>query len=258
MTPRAKIIWINVTDSHETIWHRIVVSAHSTFPVYEGTRDHILGLVTVKAIYANLAAGAAVNVRDLTTPALIVPETLSATALLERFKQSGKHVALVTDATGATAGLISLHNIMEAIVGQLPTLGDRLQPKAIRRDDGRWLVDGALDAAEFERVVTDFPLHTGADRDYSTFAGFITSATSPPKANPSDTPATSSRSSTSTARASTKSFSSPSKTSPPPQHKVRTALRGVPSRPQKNPKLASPVCTPTLWLINEYLPRHRI
>lgn len=173
MTPRAKIIWINVTDSHETIWHRIVVSAHSTFPVYEGTRDRILGFVTVKAIYANLAAGAAVNVRDLTTPALIVPETLSATALLERFKQSGKHVALVTDATGATAGLISLHNIMEAIVGQLPSLGDRLQPKAIRRDDGRWLVDGALDAAEFERVVTDFPLHAGPERTYSDFAGFI-------------------------------------------------------------------------------------
>lgn len=173
MTPRAKIIWINVTDSHDVVWHRIVVSAHSTFPVYEGTRDRVLGLVTVKSIYANLAAGAAVSVRDLTTPALFVPESLSASALLERFKQSGKHVALVTDEFGAISGLISLHNIMEAIVGELPSLGDRLKPKAVRRDDGRWLVDGLLDAAEFERVVTDFPLHRGADRDYHTFAGFI-------------------------------------------------------------------------------------
>jgi putative hemolysin len=173
MTPRAKIIWINVTDSHEIIWHRIVVSAHSTFPVYEGTRDRILGLVTVKSIYANLAAGAAVNVRDLTTTALIVPASLSAAALLERFKQTGKHFALVTDEFGTTCGLISLHDIMEAIVGELPSLGDRLKPKAVRRDDGRWLVDGLLDAAEFERIVTDFPLHTGAARDYETFAGFI-------------------------------------------------------------------------------------
>jgi putative hemolysin len=173
MTPRAKIIWINAADTHETIWHRIVVSAHSTFPVYDGSRDQILGLVTVKAIYANLAAGAPVNVRDLTTPALIVPASLPASTLLEKFKQSGKHYALVTDEFGATCGLISLHDIMEAIVGELPSLGDRLKPKAVRRDDGRWLVDGLLDAAEFERAVTDFPLHIGPARDYETFAGFI-------------------------------------------------------------------------------------
>ena len=131
------------------------------------------GLVTVKSIYANLAAGAPVNVRDLTTPALSVPASLPASTLLEKFKQSGKHYALVTDEFGATCGLISLHDIMEAIVGEMPSLGDRLKPKAVRRDDGRWLVDGLLDAAEFERVVTDFPLHPGAARDYETFAGFI-------------------------------------------------------------------------------------
>jgi putative hemolysin len=173
MTPRAKIIWINVTDSHETIWHRIVVSAHSTFPVYEGKRDNVLGLVTVKAIYANLAAGVAVNVRDLTTPALVLPESLSTSALLDRFKTTGKHVALVTDEFGAIAGLVSLHDVIEAIVGELPSPSDRLKPRAVRRDNGSWLVDGMLDAAEFERTVVDFPLHPAGARDYQTFAGFI-------------------------------------------------------------------------------------
>jgi putative hemolysin len=173
MTPRAKIIWINVTDSHDTVWHRIVVSAHSTFPVYEGTRDRVLGFVTIKAIYANLAAGAPVNVRDLTTPALIIPASQPATTLLEKFKQSGKHVALVTDEFGGIAGLVSLHDIMETIVGEMPALGDRLKPRAVRRADGSWLVDGMLDAEDFERSVTDFPLHPAAARDYQTFAGFI-------------------------------------------------------------------------------------
>lgn len=173
MTPRAKIIWINATDTHDTIWHRIVVSAHSTFPVYEGKRDNVLGFVTVKAIYANLAAGAAVNVRDLTTPALVVPDSLSASALLERFKQTAKHVALVTDEFGGISGLVSLHNIMEAVVGELPSPGDRLKPRAMRRDDGSWLVDGMLDTTAFESAVTDFPLHAPAERDYQTFAGFI-------------------------------------------------------------------------------------
>ncbi len=173
MTPRSKIIWINATDSHDTVWHRIVVSAHSTFPVYEGRRDNVLGLVTVKAIYANLAANVPINVRDLTTPALVVPESLPASALLEKFKATGKHVALATDEFGAIAGIVSLHDIMEAIVGDLPALGDRLKAKAVRRDDGSWLVDGMLSTEEFERAVQDFPLHSGAERDYQTFAGFI-------------------------------------------------------------------------------------
>jgi putative hemolysin len=173
MTPRSKIIWINVTDSHDTVWHRIVVSAHSTFPVYEGRRDNVLGLVTVKSIYANLAANVPVNVRDLLTPALVVPESLSATALLEKFKATGKHVALATDEFGGIAGIVSLHDVMEAIVGDLPSPSDRLKPKAVRRADGSWLVDGMLETAEFERAVVDFPLHTDPERDYQTFAGFV-------------------------------------------------------------------------------------
>lgn len=173
MTPRAKIIWLNVHDTHATVWHRIVVCAHSTFPVYEGSRDHVLGLVTVKSVYANLAAGTAVNLRDLTTPALFVPESQSATALLAKFKSSGRHVALVTDEFGGTVGLVTLHDVMEAIVGELPARGDRLKPRAVQRPDGSWLVDGLIDAADFERAVPDFPLHPPAQRDYATFAGFI-------------------------------------------------------------------------------------
>jgi len=173
MTPRAKIIWINVHDSHDTIWHRIVVSAHTTFPVYEGKRDNVIGLVTVKAIYANLAAGVPVNVRDLVTPALVVPEALPVTALLEKFKATGRHVALLSDEFGGISGLVSLHDIMEAIVGELPSPEDRLKPKAVRRDDGSWLVDGLLDIEEFTRAVTDFPLPPTTERDYQTLAGFI-------------------------------------------------------------------------------------
>jgi putative hemolysin len=173
MTPRAKIIWINANDSHDTIWHRIVVSAHTTFPVYEDRRDNVLGMVTVKAIYANLAAGAPVNVRNLMTPALVVPASLPVSSLLEKFKTTGKHLALITDEFGGIAGLVSLHDIMEAIVGELPTPGDRLKPKAVQREDGSWLVDGMLDVDAFEQAVKEFPLPPAAERDYQTFAGFL-------------------------------------------------------------------------------------
>jgi putative hemolysin len=93
--------------------------------------------------------------------------------LLETFKKSGKHVALVTDEFGGISGLVSLHDIMETIVGEMPAQGDRHQPKAVRRDDGSWLVDGMFDAGDFERTVTDFPLHPTHERDYQTFAGFV-------------------------------------------------------------------------------------
>lgn len=173
MTPRAKIIWINVADSHDAIWHKIVVSAHTMFPVYEGQRDNVVGVVTVKAIYANLAAGIPPRIRDLMVPPLIVPASLQASALLEMFKQKGKHVALVADEFGGIVGLVSLHDIMEAIIGELPTADERLKPKAKRREDGSWLVDGMLEVAEFERQVPGFPLHRGAERDYQTFGGYI-------------------------------------------------------------------------------------
>lgn len=173
MTPRAKIIWINVDEPHETTWHKIVVSGHTTFPVYEGNRDRVVGVVSVKSIYANLAAGVPVNVRHLMTPPLVVPASLMANTLLEKFKQSRKHVALVTDEFGGITGLVSLHDIMEAIIGELPTADERAKPQAVRRDDGSWLVDGMLAADDFERAVRGFKLHTGMDRDYQTFAGFI-------------------------------------------------------------------------------------
>jgi putative hemolysin len=173
MTPRAKIIWVNVDDPHEAIWHKIVVSGHTTFPVYEGNRDRVVGVVTVKAIYANLAAGIPPRVRDLMTPALIVPATLSAAALLDTFKRSGKHLALVADEFGGIVGLISLHDILEAIIGELPSPDERLKPTAQRREDGSWLVDAAIELDDFARLVPDFELPPPAERDYRTFAGFV-------------------------------------------------------------------------------------
>jgi putative hemolysin len=173
MTPRAKMIWINLTETHETIWHKIVVSGHTFYPVYEGTRDHVVGMLSVKAVYANLAAGADVRIKDLMTPLLVVPGSQPAASLLETFKKTGRHVALVADEFGGISGLVSLHDIMEAIIGEIPTPDERSRPRAIRRDDGSWLVDGMMPIDQFERAIPDFKLHAAADRDYQTFAGFI-------------------------------------------------------------------------------------
>ncbi len=173
MTPRPKVIWLNREDSHDQIWHKIVVSGHSHFPVYEGTRDNTVGFVSVKSIYANLAAGAGVQLKDLMTGPLIVPESQMVLQLVETFKSSGKHIALVTNEFGSIVGLVTLNDVMEAIVGEFPTQGERAKPEAKKRDDGSWLIDAMIDLAAVEQALPGFQFGSAANSEYQTLAGFV-------------------------------------------------------------------------------------
>lgn len=173
MTPRAKIIWVQEDEPHERIWHKIVVSGHTTFPVYSTTRERAIGVISIKSIYANMAAGAPVRVRDLMTEPLAVPASQNALSLLETFKKSGKHHAIVVDEFGSVTGLVTLHDMMEAIVGEFPSLEKRLRPDAKQREDGSWLIDAMIPIEEFEKKVVGFPLDPEQGRDYETFGGFI-------------------------------------------------------------------------------------
>jgi putative hemolysin len=173
MTPRPKVIWLNQDDPHDQVWHKIVVSNHSHFPVYEGNRDHTVGTVSVKAIYANLAAGVGVNLKDLMIPPLIVPESQTVLQLVETFKQSGKHIALVTDEFGSIVGLVTLNDVMEAVVGEFPTQGERAKPEARKRDDGSWLIDAMIDLEAVEKALPGFKFGVDAYTEYQTLAGFV-------------------------------------------------------------------------------------
>ena len=173
MTPRAKIIWLNQDDPHEQVWHKIVVCSHSYFPVYAGTRDQVAGFVSVKAIYANLAAGVGVTLKNLVTAPLIVPKTQNVLQLVETFKQTGKHIALVTDEFGNIVGLVTLNDVMEAVVGEFPSPDQRAKPEAKRREDGSWLMDAMIEVEALERILPGFKIKAGAGTDYQTLAGFV-------------------------------------------------------------------------------------
>lgn len=173
MTRRTKIVWLNIADSDEVNWRKIVASGHSQFPVYEGTRDHVLGMVTVKSLWANAAAGVPNSIRNHLITPLIVPITVNVIQLLESFKKTGKHLALVTDEFGSVQGLVTLIDVMEAIVGDLPEPGDRTLPGAEQRHDGSWLVDGSMTVDEF-RVRFGLPRLPGEeDEDFETVGGFM-------------------------------------------------------------------------------------
>jgi putative hemolysin len=172
MTPRPKVIWLNQDDSHDQVWHKIVVSNHSHFPVYRGNRDQAVGVVSVKAIYANLAAGAGVSLKNLMLSPLIVPESQTVLQLVETFKQSGKHIALVTDEFGGIVGLVTLNDVMEAVVGEFPSQGERAKPAAKKRDDGSWLIDAMIDLESVEKALPGFKFGHG-HTEYQTLAGFV-------------------------------------------------------------------------------------
>lgn len=173
MTPRPKVIWLNRDDPHETIWHKIVVSGHSFFPIYEGNRDHVVGVVSVKAIYANLAAGVGVKLKDLMVPPLVVPATQNVLQLVETFKKTAKHLALVADEFGGVVGLVTLNDVMEAIVGDFPSQNERAKPTAARRPDGSWLIDAMIEIEGVERALPGFKVEDKENKEYQTLAGYV-------------------------------------------------------------------------------------
>mgnify|MGYP003341663225 CR=1 FL=1 len=109
MTPRGKLVFIRHDEKPETLWHKIVVSGHSHYPVHSGNRDRVVGVISVKAIYANAAAGVVPAVKDLMVAPLFVPANENVAALLENFKRSGRHMAVVRDADRKSTRLNSSH-----------------------------------------------------------------------------------------------------------------------------------------------------
>ena len=174
MTPRARMIWLSLDDTDEENWRRIAGSGHSHFPVYQETRDNVVGMVSVKSLWANLSLAGRAELRALVTPPLYVPTAMPAGKLIEEFKKSGKHIALVVDEFGGLQGLVTLNDVMMAIVGNLPEREQRHDPKALRRQDGSWIIDAMLDIDESKKsleIDDDLP---GEDANrFSTLGGFI-------------------------------------------------------------------------------------
>jgi len=173
MTPRPKIIFLNFDDPEEANWRKIVTSGHSYFPVYQGNRDQVIGFVSVKALWAHSAIGVTTSLKNLMVPALIVPETMTAIQLLETFKKSSRHIALISDEFGAIQGLTTLIDVLEAIVGDLPAQGRREAPGAKQREDGSWLIDATLAIGDAKRILKLDTLPHEDDADFQTMGGFV-------------------------------------------------------------------------------------
>jgi putative hemolysin len=129
----------------------VVEHRHSYYPVARGDLDNLLGLASVKEAWARMMNGESVNLLEALRPPPLVSEGVPATAALEAFKSSGVPVAVVIDERGNCEGLVTLTDILEALVGEVPDLHTPAEEAPIvRRADGSWLVDGLLAADELK------------------------------------------------------------------------------------------------------------
>jgi putative hemolysin len=173
MTPRTQIVWIDLNDAVDEIRRRITASGHSRLPVARESLDHVIGVVQAKDLLAEVLMDKPFNLESLLQQPLFVPRSLSALQVLESFKQSSKHIALVVDEYGGIEGLLTHHDLLEAIAGELPFSGKHAEPKAVQREDGSWLLDGMLPIEEFKEI---FNLESlpGENKDaYQTLGGFV-------------------------------------------------------------------------------------
>ncbi len=171
MTPRPEIVWLDINASDAENRRKIEESSFSRYPVCDGSLDDVLGVVRSRDLLESCLEGRAFDLRaDLLEP-LYFPGTMRTLRALEPFKQSGHHMALVVDEYGGIDGLVTLINILEAIVGDIPTEKEIQAPPVVQRDDGSWLIDGLLTLDEFEAL---FPIRSFPEEgSYQTIGGFM-------------------------------------------------------------------------------------
>ena len=172
MTPRHEVVWLDLDDGPEEHRRRMVDSVFSRFPVGRGDLDHVVGVVRAKDLLTAALMSQEVTVEERLREPLVVPEGMTVLRLLETFRQAGAHLAIVVDEYGGTAGLITLQDVLEAIVGEFPVPGEP-DDAALRRDDGSWFLDGGLPVDRLAEILGSDPVPPVEAGRYDTVGGFV-------------------------------------------------------------------------------------
>ncbi len=171
MTPRTQIEFIDLNDPVEEIHRQIRDSSYSRFPVLQGGTHALAGIVQVKDLYDAALAGAPFDLRTAMRTPLFLPNTVTVLRALEVFKTTGEALALIVDEYGDLEGLVTLHDILQALVGELSG-GTDSDPRVVRRDDGSWLFDGMVALDEVKQALRVGQL-LGEDPDFHTLGGYM-------------------------------------------------------------------------------------
>lgn len=169
MTHRNDIVWFDLEKNEEKIKEKIIAEPHSVYPVCDGNIDEIRGVVAIKDLYIHENT---TLLKEIMQPALFVPENNTAYQVLERFKETKIHCCFVVDEYGSLQGMITLNDILEAIVGEIPQV-DTQDYEIREREDGTYFVDGQLPFYDFLSAFNKTEWMNEGEQEFDTLAGFI-------------------------------------------------------------------------------------
>ncbi|BCK86596.1 magnesium and cobalt efflux protein CorC [Sideroxyarcus emersonii] len=173
MIPRAQMDVIDISQPPEKFIPYVIETAHSRFPVTDGDKDNIIGILLAKDLL-RYYAGERFDVRDMLRPAVFVPESKRLNVLLRDFRSNRNHIALVVDEYGGVSGMVTIEDVLEQIVGDIADEYDfdEDEDNIIRQDDAHWRVKADTEIADFnEALGTDF-----SDEEYDTIGGLVLKA----------------------------------------------------------------------------------
>lgn len=171
MVPRGDVVWLDAGDDRRTVWNAVRTSGHSRYPVCRGHLDELIGIVQTGDLAEWLGDTAAGELDARVRPPLIVHESTRILRLLELFRESKVHFAVIVDEHGSIEGVVTPTDILTAIAGELPEAASEEAPEAVARDEKSWLIDGMMPIDDVERLLGAGNMRSGDD--YSTLAGFV-------------------------------------------------------------------------------------
>ena len=171
MVPKAKMVMIASDTSTEDLLQEMIRSAHSRFPIHNKEQDRVLGVILAKDLLSHFAenGNGEFNYREYLRDTLSVPESKPLGALLREFQQSKSHMAIVLDEYGEIAGLVTLEDVLEQIVGEIEDEHDQEEDYIIDYGDGRYLLQASTPITEFNEF---FETSIKSD-DFDTVAGMV-------------------------------------------------------------------------------------
>jgi putative hemolysin len=173
MTPRVDLIWLDIQEPLDENIAKVLSSSHSLFPVGDGSLDEILGIVRAKELVGRKLNGEAVNLAHIVIPPLFVPESMPALKVLELLKTPGNRAALVIDEYGGLQGMVTLSDVLQAIIGDVPIPGESYEPQVVEREDGSYLFDGQIQIDELKDILDLDDLPEEEHAGFSTLGGFM-------------------------------------------------------------------------------------
>ena len=172
MTSRTKIERIDLNDGLETQRRKLISAKHSHLPVCCGSLDDVIGIVRAGDILAQLLENGTIDVEGAMKEPLFVPETLTALELIGHFRKSDTHIALIVDEFGSVEGIVTMSDVMEAIVGEVE-MSELSERSVVVREDGSFLLSGSLSAAEFREILGMKAASAEERGAYETLGGFV-------------------------------------------------------------------------------------